>query len=342
MSVKEIQYISQEYCKVHPKPVIYLFYQSLTDKYPNAQYQFVIKQESPDNLTEEQIINKFKDSIKSKINVSQLCEKLVFVKDFQHEHGGFIDDISTYPDFTFVTSNISNSNDPIPDKTLVWEINKISPKLCGMFFENLIAYSANIFDDCYDLNNVLQSNTSNLTTESIINLLKRNFISEQFSDKIKIEYKIITVNDDKLERFHFKTKYHYIVFLSLLHFMKYDLQGQDYEDGIFILDYVTKNKTCINKYFNDMRNSTFVKKLSNETNLVHSMHVRSPSLHGEMDFTSDNSITDIKAYKINDQKSWFSQLYLYQSLLPSKPSRELRILNVYTNEVFDFHACHNS
>ena len=339
MSVKEIQYINRDYCSNHSKPVIYLFYQPLIDKYPNTTYQFVVKQESPEKLTEAQIINKFKDNIKSTINVSQLCKKLVFVKSFQNEYSGFIDDIPTYPNFTFDVSNISNSNDPIPDKTLVWDINTISPKMCGMFFENLIAYSVNIFDDCYNLNQVLQSSSSNLTIESLINLLKRNFISEQYINNIKIEYKIIYVNDEKLNKLHFKDKYHYIIFLSLIHFMKYDLLGQDYEDAISILSFISKNKSYMNKYFNDIKNSTFVKNLSNETNLTHSMHIKESSLHGEMDFTSDISITDVKSYKINDPELWFSQLYLYQTLLQSNSSRKLRILNVYTNQVFDFHAC---
>lgn len=342
MSIKEIQYINREYCVNHSKPIIYLFCQSLIDKYPNTSYQFIIKQESPDILTEKQIINKFKEYINSIINVSQLCKKLVFIKSFQKEYPEHIDDISTYPDFNVTITNISNSNDSMPDKTLVWDINTISPRLCGMFFENLIAFSMNIFDDCYDLNQLLQSSSSNLTIESIINILKRNFISELYINNIRIEYKIIYIDNEKLNKSHFINKYHYIVFLSLLHFMKYDLQGQDYENATSILSYISKNKRYIDKYFNDIKNSTFVKNLSTETNLVHSLHVKSPSLHGEMDFTSDVSITDVKVYKTNDPELWFSQLYLYQTLLQSNSSHKLRILNVYTNQVFDFHTCCSS
>ena len=42
-----------------------------------------------------------------------------------------------------------------------------------------------------------------------------------------------------------------------------------------------------------------------------------------------------KAYKMDDINCWFAQLYLYEKLIGGK-RKSLKILNVYTNQLFEF------
>ena len=139
MSAREIQYLNRDFCTLFSKPLVYLHYVTYMNKYPNASYQYVLKMEPfNDKTTEELIISKFKEHVQSVLSVSRLCRLLVFIHEFQIEYSNIIDDIETYPSFTYNVYNISNNIDSIPDNSIVWEINKISPRICGIFFENII------------------------------------------------------------------------------------------------------------------------------------------------------------------------------------------------------------
>ena len=195
MSVKDIQYLNKEYCTLFSKPVVYLHYVTNMDKYPNASYQYVLKKEPfTENDTVESIIQRFKEYVNSVINVSKRCKLLVFIHDFQIEYPDIIDDIETYPDYEFNGYDISNRNDSVPDNSVVWEINKISPKICGILFENIISHVLEIDDKCYDLSNTMSSPKSNITTKTLTGIIERNFIKRKLIHKgsnVKINSKNI-------------------------------------------------------------------------------------------------------------------------------------------------------
>lgn len=339
MSIKEIQYLNRDFCVLFSKPLVYLHYVTFMDKYPNANYQYVLKKEPfTAETTEETIITEFKTYVGSIINVSQLCRLLVFIHDFQIEYPGIIDDIETYPNFSVTSYNISNNNDSFPDNSIVWEINKISPKICGILFENIISYILEIKDKCYDLSNCMTSPSSNIPKKTIEGILERNFIKRNLlhrGQQIRINNKdIIYIGDKKIEEDDFISLWHYLIFLSLKHFLKRDFVGEDLEDCLKILDYVNINVKYIDDYYYDMLDSTFIKNLKRETNLMHGEIFRTKEMHGEIDFLSDTSIIDIKSYKSDNIDNWFAQLYLYEKLVGKR--KTLKILNVYNNQVFEF------
>ena len=339
MSVREIQYLNRDYCTLFSKPIVYLHYVKNMDKYPNASYQYVLKKEPFDeNTTADGIIDNFKDYEKSVVNVSKKCKLLTFVHEFQTEYGGVIDDINTYPEYTVSVSNLSNNSDPLPDNSVVWEINKISPKMCGMLFENVISHVMEINDECWDLSSCMTEVNSNVSTKTLEGVIERNFIKRNVTNRgrnVRINNKkIVYVGDEKLCEDDFISLWHYLVFLSLRHFIKRDLKGEDVEDCLKILDYININVKYMDEYYFDMMDSTFVKNLKKETGVKHGVIYRTADLHGEVDFVSDTSIVDIKAYKSDDVDNWFAQLYLYEKLVGKR--KNLRIVNVYSNQVFDF------
>lgn len=340
MSVREIQYLNRDFCTLFSKPLVYLHYVTHMNKYPNASYQYVLKMEPfNDKTTEELIISKFKEYVQSVLSVSRLCRLLVFIHEFQIEYSNIIGDIETYPSFTYNVYNISNNSDSLPDNSIVWEINKISPRICGIFFENIISYALEIDDKCYDLSSCITNYSSNISKSSIEGILERNFIKRSMLHKgrnIKINSKnIIYLGDDKITEDDFISLWHYLVFLSLRHFIKRDFVGEDLEDCLKILDYININVKYLEDYYVNMLDSTFVKNLKKETNVKHGEIFRTKDLHGEVDFLSDTSIIDIKAYKMDDINCWFAQLYLYEKLIGGK-RKSLKILNVYTNQLFEF------
>ena len=239
--VSEIQYLNRDYCQLFSKPLVYLHYVNNSYKYPNASYQHVLKNEAfNEDTTNEEIINEFKDYSDRVINASQKAKLLTFIKDFQLEYPGLIDDIHVYPNYSVEIVDISNANDTTPDLSLVWEINRIAPTMCGMLFENIISETLQIKSKPYDLSELMTSNKSNIPIKTIENTIERNFIKRELIHRSKhvriVSKKYLYVGDEKLKDEHFITIWHYLVFMSLLHFMKRDLTGKDFENALNILD----------------------------------------------------------------------------------------------------------
>ena len=338
-SVSEINYLNRDYCQLFSKPLVYLHYMDHASKYPNAAYQYVLKKEPfDDETTNESIIDEFTDYVRKTVNVSQRCRLLTFIKSFQIEYSGIIDDIEVYPDYTLETVNLSNESDSMPDLGFVWEINRIAPAFCGMLFENIISYSLGIEDNCSDLSGCVCDNNSNITTNTLIGIIERNFINRKLLRKgyklTLTKRKILMMDDEKLNEEHFSSHIHYLVYLSLLHFMKRDLTGKDIENALNVLDYLKTNMELFDEYESDMENSTFIKHVSKQTNIKHGEIKRTKELTGEVDFITDQSIIDIKCYKDDEPDNWFGQLWLYEKLFGSHAN--LWIVNVYNNKVYKF------
>lgn len=338
-NVKEIQYLNRDYCVQFSKPFVYLHYMDHASKYPSAAYQQVLKKEPfTDESTEESIVSEFKDYVNECVNVSSRCRLMTFVKDFQLEYPNIIDDIEVYPNYNVEIVDLSNNNDSQPDLGVVWEINRIAPAFCGMLFENIIGEVMNVNDKIWDLSPVMCEQNSNVSTKTIEGILERNFISKKWlrgGDKVKVNSKKwVLVGDEKLDRMHFITDWHYLVFLSLQHFMKRDLKGSDVENALNVLDYVKNNMEYMDEYLEQMSQSTFVKNFSKDTMIKHGEIMRTSELSGECDFISDQSIVDIKCYKDECIDDWFGQLWLYEKLFGKR--KNLWIVNVYSNKIYKF------
>ena len=338
-NVREIQYLNRDYCTLFSKPLVYLHYVDHANKYPNAAYQHVLKSEPfNDKTTDESITEEFKDFEKSTINVSSKCRLLTFIKNFQLEYPNIIDDIDVYPNYTVEVVNISNRANSTPDLGIVWEINRIAPAMCGMLFENIISECLEIKWDPSNLTSVLTSDESNILPKTLAGIIERNFIKRDYIHRdchVTVDDKMIArVGYENLNANHFVTYWHYIVFMSLCHFMKRDLTGDDVKNALDILDYIKVHFEDIDDYFDCMQHSTFVQNFSHDTNIRHGEIVRTADLHGECDFVSNESIIDIKCYKEECIDDWFGQLWLYEKLFGKH--KNLWIVNVYENKIYKF------
>lgn len=338
-NVREIQYLNRDYCTAFSKPLVYLHYVDHANKYPNAAYQHVLKKEPfSDKTTDDSIVDEFKNYEKSIVNVSSKCRLMSFIKDFQLEYPNIIDDMQVYPNYTVEIVDISNRANSTPDLGIVWEINRIAPAMCGMLFENIISECLEIKWRPCDLSSVISSDKSNITPQTLAGIIERNFIKRSYMRNdchVKINNKKFAyVGDEKLDAKHFVSYWHYIVFMSLCHFMKRDLTGNDVENALNILDYIKEHFEDIDDYFDCMSHSTFVENFSKDTNIRHGEIVRTEHLHGECDFVSNESIVDIKCYKEECLDDWFGQLWLYEKLFG--PHKNLWIVNVYNNKIYKF------
>ena len=338
-NVKEIQYLNRDYCQLFSKPLVYLHYVDHAGKYPNAAYQHVLKKEPfNDETTNESIITEFKDFVGGVVNVSQKCRLMTFVKDFKLEYPDIIDDVEVYPNYRVECVDLSNGSDLMPELGVVWEINRIAPALCGMLFENIIADCVGAKEKVYDLSSSLVDAKSNVEAKTIEGLVERNFIDRGLlhrNKRVKMtSKKILMVGDEKLKQEHFISKWHYLVFLSLRHFMKRELKGSDVENVLNVLDYIKTNMEDMESYYYDMLDSSLVKALQQQTGLSHGEAKRDKDLHGEVDFITDESIVDIKCYKEEECDNWFGQLWLYEKLFGKR--KNLWIVNVYNNKIYRF------
>lgn len=360
MNVSDIQFISKDEAKQHDKYIIFLHIQTLIDQYPNISRKAILIEHPVTKLYREDIIQNFKEYIKSITSISTLAKKLVLIKQFQKEYPGVIDEIETYPDFNVSCVDISNSFDSMPDKVLVWEMNEIAPSMCGMLIENIIADNENVIE-CENINDMtssLISPESNLTKEQFIYFMKRKFVDVIYGDESTKNDPLYfdrtgntrkgPDNEDVYETLFFKSQNHKLIFSSLKHFMKHDLNGEDYINSLKLLDYILNHEIEFDKLKHDIQHATMIKNLYGETNVIHGLHLRTQYLHGEMDFISDKSITDIKVYKTYEPNLWFAQLYLYEKMfvdsknevlskvIPNPVKHTLRIVNMFTNKVYTF------
>lgn len=349
-NVQNIQFVSTKgYGTAIGKEYLYLYALTFTE-YPDAADNFnnVLKNENQKTsfttLTEEIIMNEFIKYVKSIVNASELASMLVFITEFNKQYADIIP-IESLPEFTYEINPISNINDPMPDKGIVWEINSICPTMCGMFFENMISYAIGNREECHDLIDCLRDMKCSTKLDTIVNMLKRNdFLKD--STKISISNRKLKYDKNVLNSECFVNKYSYMLWLSMIHFMKYDIRACDYVGCFEIQKYILRNLSYIDEYYKSLKHSTMIQKLKREVDIQHGIHdIKDIALssevtiniHGEADFMSNSYITDIKSYKLNTPTTWFAQCWLYEKLLGKQNYKYgYRIINVYSNEVFEF------
>lgn len=339
MHYSEKEYINNKSCCNKKKDYVMLHVLSYEDNHPGASKECILHMHPiTEDTTEESMVSQYIESVKMVTSVSVLSKKLVNAKAFDSLHPGELNGIELYPSFTVTTSPLSNNDETLPDPSIVWEINRISPTFCGIFFESMVSRSLKLKGDCSDLSKCLTSfsRSTKITNETIINILERNFISERrlFRDKLRIVNFKIYMGVHPLKRDDFVSSWHFMIFTSMLHFMKKELDGETLEDALNILDYVMMNMRYIEDYYYRLKNSDFIRSLRNETNIVHGQSYKTKELHAVLDFLTDESIVDIKVYKKEMKDEWFAQLWLYEKLTGRR--KHLRIVNLYTNTVYDF------
>ena len=341
LNVSKIQYISRDYGIIVPKEYTYLHCLSKSSKYPGADWKYIANNEPFDeNTTCENILNEWITYVNNEVNVSKKCKLLTFTKNWQQQFTSF-DGLELSPEYKVESVLISNNLDYLPDLGVVWEINRIAPRMCGMLFENIIAHCLHTPEKPFDISNEISDFSSIISNKTIIGILERNFIDKSLLRKgnmIEIsKNRKLTIGGEKLSEEHFIDKWRYMLWMSLRHFMKRDLVGSDLEDCLNILDYIKINIDDMESYYDQMESSTLINQMKKEY-FTHGNTYRNENLHGEVDFISSESIVDCKCYKSEEGvlDDWFAQLWLYEKLAGTR--RKKWIVNVYSNKVYKFEA----
>lgn len=290
---------------------------------------------SPNNIT-KLFVNAFNDIT----SASKRARVIAFMKQFFVQYPKYRDDeyLSQIPlmcDYEMELCDITNASHKMPDKTMVWDLNHLSPQLCGMFFETIVTYVVigprAILEEANDMD-ILESPTSTYAIDDIYEMLKNVF-------SLKLPIKDIYINQSE------ELNINVFIWLSMKHFLK-----KSFDDG----DIYIAAKEFI-KYFSvDYNKRTFdeyIKRLS-AMNLMNSIRKNHPQhgiryeytngnhhYSGIVDFITDNSIIDIKVYKDEHLDEWFAQLHEYNNLIsvndiPRKVTTH--IINLYNNKRYTF------
>ena len=362
LNVDDIRYMPNIVISTYgSKEHAYLYCITKRDKYPDIPIHHIIKYEPVPNMTPDEIVNYFISYVTNTKKVTKECELLKFVDDFNNKYEnnsiGVIkinyDDIIKPIKFTFKEIHF-NKFTSLPDRNIVWEFHRISPQLAGMLFENMLADILHLDSRCYDLSNCFKSeNTKNNITE-LTNLLNTRFLEQNCNAIVQGGFMINVIRtangtqeESKLDECHFKSKWHYLIFLALKHFMLKELTGEDVENCISMIELIETSKfnTLISNYYDALSKSKLVHTLNNAKYIKHDVKYKYGTLTGIVDFITDDTIIDIKVHRENDHNSWANQLWLYNYLYNKcendNKQFKLKIINLYSNEIFEYtrHDC---
>ena len=208
---------------------------------------------------------------------------------------------------------IFSTNDVKPNMLVIRELNIAFPALTGFFFEHMLA-------QCLDCENI--------TTEHEI-LTNSEFKKEDVLEIINGKFSELPKND-------INTLAKHAIFALLV---KSDFT-YDVEEKLFTFLQVINTKRVqkmIMKYWECLKGSYLVRKMSEETDLKHSEHCSNldGSIVGEMDFYSNSYITDIKVYKQEQLQLWASQLHIYKKIVGNSLLK-LRLVNMFSGQIYEF------
>ena len=362
LNTNDIRYMPQSVVSTYgSKEHAYLYCIMNHEKHPDIPISSVIKREPATNITPDEIHNDFITFITNIKTVTKACEYLKFIDEFNNEYennsigllkinyDGIIKPIKFTPkEICF------NKFTSLPDRNIVWEFHRISPPLAGMLFENMLADILQLDSKCYDLSNCFKSKNTKSNITELTNLLNTRFLEQCFNATVQGGFMInVSTSEDteqiKLDECHFKSKWHYLIFLSLKHFMLNDLTGEYVENCISMIELIETNKfnKLISNYYDELSKSKLVHTLNNAEYIKHDVKYKYRTLTGVVDFITDDTIIDIKVHRENDHNLWANQLWLYNYLYNqcenNNKQMKLKIINLYSNEMFEYtrYECQN-
>ena len=201
----------------------------------------------------------------------------------------------------------------------------------------------------------------NVGIDSIISLLTRNFLKIPGKFSVIYEDHCLWLNileapnispySGYIKECHFKNKYYFLLWLSFLHTLKNQCDPAVVEDVLKLRDYIDVNITEIDRYYNELKHSTIVKRLVGRydlTSICHGVTFKTANVRGEVDFITPNEIVDIKCYRNDEKDIWAAQLYQYillsrDSVYVDDAGKEQKrnilggmIINMFSNEVHSY------
>lgn len=308
-SPSQIQFFSKDMCAPIGKVSAYIHYIShAIDKEP---FNAFARRTDFNTLNEEIIINGLKNKIKSISSVSMLSRYYKIIDDIRELYP---DSTIKYiprlvPKYQINTYNMCGGiNESKLDRLIVWEMNKVAPEITGYYFEIMLARILEVYK-CVESNNILRGRNDVILIEDFNKMIKRHKI-----DKNEILYGAI-----------------------MAYLERNDLTEKVFNEIIDLTNCVKVLSKDLEEYENMLKDSHIVQTMMKEPLLRHSVYMKDEEtgLMGEADFISNSYITDCKCYKVDDFKSWASQVYLYRKL-SKNDTLKLRIINFNTNSVHEF------
>ena len=359
--IDDIRYMPNSVVSAYgSKEHAYLYCIMKHEKYPDIPINHIIKHEPEPDIPQGEIVNAFISFVTSIKKVTKACDYLEFVDNFNDKYEnnsiGLIklnyDGIIKPIKFTVKKIHF-NKFTSLPDRNIVWEFHRISPPLAGMLFENMLADILHLSSECYDLSNCFKSENTKSSITELTNLLNTRFLEQLFYATVQGGFMIkVNTSDDtqeeiKLDECHFKSKWHYIIFLALKHFMLKELTGEDVENCISMIELIESSKfnKLISNYYDDLSKSKLVHTLNNAKCIKYGVKYNYGTLTGIVDFITDDAIIDVKVHRENEHTSWANQLwqynYLYNKCENNNKRLKLKIINLYSNEIFEYteHDC---
>ena len=292
--------------------------------------------ESLQTLNEEEVEKSIDDKLASISSVSKLAKVSSFIDDIRES----VKDSTLkqrIPSFTVSTYPMDGVNHSKLDCIIIWELSYIFAPLNGYFFENLLSYIIGCPPNVNDFSKLLMGKNAKITHKQFFDTCERRGMITKVkeSDEYKCEWCNEKINFEGIT--YIPTSFTmYVLFSALVAYLeKNDFTNDDSDKLTAYINYMNTNKTAIDTYITNLKESTIVDIMKREKHLEHSKSISNDDLNGEVDFISTSYITDIKCYKNNEFKLWFAQLRMYRDIVKNK-SLKLRIINFNSDEFYEF------
>lgn len=240
---------------------------------------------------------------------------------------------------TFVESinvcKFDDKNMSTPDAGVVVKMNLIDPQMTGYFFEYLIAYELECFNNKFEYISV--------DKDPILNNEELKGIYQEMNS----EKEICDLYQPQLT--DFDNKFMFLLYYVILHMNVIEkFPRGEFIENIYRIIELFKNKryyTRLEHYSIAINRNSYLRILKLNRELLHgqSLGINDLNIVGEIDFINNNSVIDIKCVrKLHSKnaillKEYFYQTFYYAKLKGLEMNKVFKngiICNLFTNEMY--------
>ena len=325
-NLRDIQFISKNDKPNHlDKESIYTYYYIMRSSNVETKEDFIRRTDFSE-VSSDDIAKQYNKKLKSISSPSKAADYYAYLHELlttpPYMNSEFATKINDpLPNYTITVKRIAGVNDEVPDNIIVWECNKRSPILTGFFFEEMFARAIGCESNVKiedKIKNVLRGANAKTTVEQLKDFFERNHITESMNKNIFIDI---------------------LAYAICARCVKSDFDINACQEALSLLEYVRdeSNEKYLNEYLEKLCKCELARTMQREKGMIHSKSCKNDKFEGEIDFLSNQSITDVKCYKKEAHTKWFAQLYIYRSIVDDK-SLKLRLVNLIANEYYEYNT----
>lgn len=216
-----------------------------------------------------------------------------------------------YKNISPVISNLNTDFTKV-QKTIVIEMNVLSPIICGQFFENIVSMALNL-----DITQEFKPGPNIMEKQCDIDYL---------------------LNSLKNKNGEYKSIYHKNLAMCLYTTLTHATDLTMYYHEFILVRNLLDNKGYreqLDKYIEQLK-GTIISKLvkpKKSIKVYREFNDYDEYISGEADLITDDMVIDIKCYKTEQLNLWKYQLEIYNNML-DRPKRKLMIINLLFNRVY--------